>query len=61
MVKEGRIGPLKIYLGASLEKYTISGNKSRQSYWSMSVDNYIMEAVKNVKMQLQEEGQVLKP
>ena len=50
-LKVGSVGDPGIYLGAKLRKVTL---ENRVQAWSMSLGNYVQEAVKNVKSYLQE-------
>lgn len=54
------IGPPTRYLGADVEKVTRPGDPSGMEYWSFSAHTYVKNAVKNVKLLLQEEGRGLK-
>jgi hypothetical protein len=50
------VGPPSRYLGADVEKVTRPGDPTGQEYWSFSAHTYVKNAVKNVKLLLQEEG-----
>jgi hypothetical protein len=54
------VGPPTRYLGADVEKVTRPGDPTGQEYWSFSAHTYVKNAVKNVKLLLQEEGRGLK-
>ena len=54
------VGPPSRYLGADVEKVTRPGDPTGQEYWSFSAHTYVKNAVKNVKLLLQEEGRGLK-
>ena len=54
------VGPPTRYLGADVEKVTRPGDPTGQEYWSFSANTYVKNAVKNVKILLQEEGRGLK-
>lgn len=54
------IGPPTCYLGADVEKVTRSSDPTGREYWSFSAHTYVVNAVKNVKTLLQEEGWGLK-
>jgi hypothetical protein len=54
------IGPPTRYLGADVERVTRPGDPSGKEYWSFSAHTYVRNAVRNVKMMLQEEGRGLK-
>jgi Reverse transcriptase (RNA-dependent DNA polymerase) len=54
------VGPPNRYLGADVEKVTRPGDPTGQEYWSFSANTYVRNAVKNVKILLQEEGRGLK-
>ena len=54
------IGPPTRYLGADVERVTRPGDPTGQEYWSFSAHTYVKNAVKNVKLLLQEEGRNLK-
>ena len=59
-IKDDRIGPPSIYLGANFSKFQVPGNPSGRSYWAIAADTYVKEAVKNLKALLAMEGQTLK-
>ena len=50
------IGPPTRYLGADVEKLTRPGNPTGHEYWSFSAHMFVKNAMKNVKLLLQEEG-----
>ena len=54
------IGPPSRYLGADVERVTRPGDPSGKEYWSFSAHTYVRNAVKNVKLMLQEENRNLK-
>jgi hypothetical protein len=54
------IGPPTRNLGADVEKVQKPKDPSGREYWSFSARTYVQNAVKNVKMLLQEEGRSLK-
>jgi hypothetical protein len=54
------IGPPIRYLGADVEKVMKPGDPTGREYWSFSAQTYVKNAVKNVKILLQEEGRGLK-
>ena len=54
------IGPPNRYLGADVEKVQKPGDPTGREYWSFSARTYVKNAVKNVKLLLQEEGRGLK-
>ena len=54
------MGPPQRYLGADIERVTRPGDPSGREYWSFSAHTYVRNAVKNVKLLLQEEGRGLK-
>lgn len=54
------IGPPSRYLGADVKRVTRPGDPSGKEYWSFSAYSYVRNAVKNVKLLLQEEGRNLK-
>ncbi len=54
------IGPPTRYLGADVEKVQKPKDPSGREYWSFSAQTDVQNAVKNVKILLQEEGRSLK-
>ena len=54
------IGPPSRYLGADVRKVTRPGDPTGREYWSFSANSYVKNAVRNVKLLLQEEGRGLK-
>jgi hypothetical protein len=54
------VGPPTRYLGADVEKVMRPGDPTGREYWSFSAHTYVRNAVKNVKLLLQEEGRGLK-
>ena len=50
------VGPPTRYLGADVEKVIKPGDPAGREYWSFSARTYVRNAVKNVKLLLQEEG-----
>ena len=54
------VGPPTRYLGADVEKVMKPGDPTGREYWSFSARTYVRNAVKNVKLLLQEEGRSLK-
>ena len=54
------IGPPTRYLGADVERITRPGDSSGREYWSFSAHTYVRNAVRNVKLLLQQEGRGLK-
>ena len=54
------IGPPTRYLGADVELVTRPGDPTGKEYYSFSAHTYVRNAVKNVKLLLQEEGRNLK-
>ena len=54
------IGPPTRYLGADVEKVQKPKDPSGREYWSFSARTYVQNAVKNVKILLQDEGRSLK-
>ena len=54
------IGPPTRYLGADVERVTRPGDNTGREYWSFSAHTYVRNAVKNVKLLLQDEGRGLK-
>ena len=54
------VGPPNRYLGADVEKVQKPGDPTGREYWSFSARTYVKNAVKNVKLLLQDEGRGLK-
>ena len=54
------IGPPTRYLGADVKRVTRPGDPTGKEYWSFSAYTYVRNAVKNVKLLLQEEGRNMK-
>ena len=54
------VGPPTRYLGADVERVTRPGDNTGREYWSFSAHTYVRNAVRNVKLLLQEEGRSLK-
>jgi hypothetical protein len=50
------IGPLSRYLGADIRRVTRPGDTSGREYWSFSACTYVRNAIRNVKLLLNEEG-----
>ena len=48
------------YLGADVERVTRPGDNTGREYWSFLAHTYVRNAVRNVKLLLQEEGRSLK-
>ena len=59
-LKKGSIGLPMRYLGASISKFQIPGDKTGREYWLMSAREYVQEAVRIVKDLLTKEGKTLK-
>ena len=59
-LKKGSVGPPMRYLGATISKFQIPGNKTGREYWAMSAREYVQEAVRIVKDLLTKEGKTLK-
>jgi hypothetical protein len=57
-IKDGEIGPPKIYLGAGTEPFQLPNGKTA---WSMVSKQYVLAAVETVKNLLLEDGRELKP
>jgi hypothetical protein len=58
MLKKESIGPPTRYLGASVEKFTFPDDD--KEYWCMGSEQYVKEAVRNVKNWLDKRGAKLK-
>jgi hypothetical protein len=54
------IGPPTRYLGADVKRVTRPGDPSGREHWSLSAYTYVKNAVRNVKLLLNEEGRGLK-
>ena len=54
------IRPPSRYLGADVRKVTRPGDPIGREYWSFSANSYVKNAVRNVKLLLQEDGHGLK-
>ena len=54
------IGPPTRYLGADVKQVTRPGDPTGREYWAFSATTYVKNAVKNVKLMLQEENRGLK-
>ena len=54
------IGPPSRYLGADVKRAMRPGDTSGREYWSFSAYTYVKNAVRNVKLMLNEEGRGLK-
>ena len=48
-LKKGSVGPPTRYLGATISKFHIPGDKTGREYWVMSAREYVQEAVRIVK------------
>ena len=59
-LKKGRVGPPTRYLGATISKFQILGDKTGREYWAMSAREYVQEAVRIVKDLLAKERKTLK-
>ena len=59
-LKKGSVGPPMRYLGATISKFQIPGDKTGREYWVMSAREYVQEAVRIVKDLLAKEGKTLK-
>jgi hypothetical protein len=59
-LKPTSIGPPMQYLGADVQEVTRPGDPSGEEYWSFSATSYSKNAVRDVKVLLQAEGQNLK-
>ena len=51
-LKDGLVGPPKIYLGDYIKKYQV---RSGKSYWSMSSIQYVKNAIKKLERMLNDE------
>ena len=57
-IKDGEIGPPKIYLGAGTKRFQLPNSKTP---WSIVSKQYVLAAVEMVKNLLLEDGRELKP
>ena len=55
-LKEGWVGPPKIYLGAKIKKYQI---RSGKSHWITSNTQYVKNAIKTVEGTLKDDARKL--
>ena len=52
-IKDGSAGPPSVYLGANIQKLS---SRSGGECWGMSCEQYVRDAIKNVKDRLKEDG-----
>lgn len=57
-IKDGKVGPPEIYLGAGIEQFNVPNSDVK--CWSMESKKYVKSAVETVKTLLEEDGRELK-